>query len=616
MCGIIGYVGNKKATSVILEGLRRLEYRGYDSAGLAVLDGGTLSIHKEKGKIAQLAHALNGHLLCGSLGIGHTRWATHGEPNKINAHPHTDCTRKIVVVHNGIVENYQVLKERLRANNHRFCSDTDSEVIAHLIEDHLDDVGDFMKAVRLTLQELEGTYALAILYKDTPHRFIAARKGSPLIIGMGDKENFVASDIPAILKYTKRMLILSDFQIADVTPQKITVQDLEGKELRPHIEEIQWSLEEAERGGYPHFMLKEIYDQPQVMRKLLGAYTNLDDNRVKFDEIFLEQLKYTEQDLHDIKRIIVQACGTSYHSGLVGKYLFSSYSKIHSHVEMSSEFRYHPIIADPSTLLISITQSGETTDTLMGLREARAQGLKALSLCNVVGSTIARESDGVLYTHAGPEIGVASTKAYTAQVLAFSLLALYLGRKKNAIDDAVMQKMLIALHRIPELMHKILEQAKTIEDCAEIFCRKRDFLYLGRKWNYPSALEGALKLKEISYVHASAHPAGEMKHGPIALIDENVPVFCFVPQDSVHEKMMSNIQEVKARKGKVIAIATEGDETVRRHSDFVIYIPKTEEALYPLLAALPLQLFAYYVALKRGCEIDQPRNLAKSVTVE
>lgn len=616
MCGIIGYIGSKEAPSILLNGLKRLEYRGYDSAGIAIVGKNTLRVYKEKGKISELSNSLSLTMPAGKLGIGHTRWATHGEPNKNNAHPHLDCQEKIAIVHNGIIENSQVLKEKLLLKNHHFISDTDSEVIAHLIEDYLREEKTLLTAVRYALRDLQGTYALAIISKDCPDKLIAARNGSPLIVGLGEGENFIASDIPAILQYTKTVAILDDYQIVEISPQKVTVLNFHGRTQKLKTKEIEWSLEKAQKKGFPHFMLKEIYEQPLVLRNLLQRYIDEDSLKIKFDNIFHSCLKISPKKIRAIKRIVIQACGSSYHAGLIGKYLLNLFSKIYADVEVSSEFRYQHIADEDNAFVVSVTQSGETTDTLMGLREAKLQRLKTLSLCNVEDSTIARESDAVLYTHAGPEIGVASTKAYTAQILIFYLLALYLGEKRGLIVLHIFRKLILGLKKIPHLMEEILSNTTSIKQIANVFYSKRDFLYLGRTLNYASALEGALKLKEIAYVHASAHPAGEMKHGPIALIDENVVVLCIAPYDNLYEKMLSNIREVKARKGKIITIATEGNTEIQKYSDAVIYVPAVEEYFYPLLTALPLQLFAYYVALKRGCEIDQPRNLAKSVTVE
>ncbi len=612
MCGIIGYIGEKQAASIIMEGLKRLEYRGYDSAGIAVLNGDGLSIYKEKGKIGTLTASLKAHLPKGILGIGHTRWSTHGIPSKTNAHPHTDCKEKLAIVHNGIIENFQSLKQRLLKEGHTFKSETDTEVIAHLIEGYLTkNRGDLSLAVRLALKELEGTYAIALLCEDSPERFIAARNGSPLIVGLGKGESFIASDAPAILKHTKEVIILDDYQMVEVSKDGIKLTNLEGKSLSYKTTKIEWDAQQAEKTGFPHFMLKEIYEQPEVMRRILRLSINPELSTINFNE-----LNISKREFKRLNRIIIQACGTSYHAGLIGKSILELFTNIPTEVEISSEFRYRRLLADEDTLVLSITQSGETADTLLGLRKAKYKSFKTLSICNVLGSTVARESDGVIYTHAGPEIGVASTKAYTAQLTTLYLLAIYLGSLKGWIVPKIREKLLAELERIPNLMQELINDQSMIINCAQKYHGSRDFLFLGRGLHYPNALEGALKLKEIAYIHASGHPAGEMKHGPIALIDHKMPVVCIATKGETYEKMLSNIQEVKARKGIVIAIAEQGDEEIKSSVDEVIYIPEIEETFSPLLVALPMQLLAYHIAAKRGCEIDQPRNLAKSVTVE
>lgn len=617
MCGIIGYIGEKQAASIIMEGLKRLEYRGYDSAGIAVLNGGGLSIYKEKGKIDTLTTALKDNLPKGILGIGHVRWSTHGIPSKTNAHPHTDCKGKLAVVHNGIIENFQSLKQRLLKEGHTFKSETDTEVIAHLIEGYLSkNRGDLSLAVRLTLKELEGTYALAVLCEDSPQRFIAARNGSPLIVGLGKGENFVASDAPAILKHTKEVIILEDYQMLEVSKEAVKLTTLEGKDLSYKITKIEWDAEQAEKGGFPHFMLKEIYEQPEVIRRILRLSVDYGASTMDSDLISFKHLNISKDELKRLNRIIIQACGTSYHAGLIGKSILELFAGIPTEVAISSEFRYQQLLDNRDALVLSITQSGETADTLMGLRKAKTKFLKTLSICNVLGSTIARESDSVVYTYAGPEIGVASTKAYTAQLTTLYLLAIYLGSLRGLIVPQTQKRLLNELKKIPDLMQKIIDDQSMLINCAQKYYTARDFLFLGRGFNHPNALEGALKLKEIAYIHASGHSAGEMKHGPIALIDDKVPVVCIAPQDETYEKMLSNIQEVKARKGRVIAIANQEDQELKSSVDEVIHIPKTEEFFSALLIALPLQLLAYHIAAKRGCDIDQPRNLAKSVTVE
>lgn len=610
MCGIIGYIGNRPASSVILGGLKKLEYRGYDSAGVAVVSPGGLSVYKEKGKIDALGSILSSNPPKGNLGIGHVRWSTHGAPSKANAHPHTDCSETLAVVHNGIIENFHSLKQRLQEEGHSFRSETDTEVIAHLIEKHLSqNSGDLSLAVRMALKEIEGSYAIAVVCNNSPHRFVAARNGSPLIVGIGKDETFIASDAPPILKYTKDMIILEDYQMAEVSKDGARITCREGKELPSKITRVEWDAEQAEKEGFPHFMLKEIQQQPEIIRRIIRLSSGA-------GSISFKGLNIQRENLQSIEKIIIQACGTSYHSGLIGKSIIESFAGIPVETEISSEFRYRRLLTGKNTLVISITQSGETADTLVGLRKAKAHSLKTLAICNVVGSTISRESDGTIYTHAGPEIGVASTKAYTAQLATLYLLAIYLGSLKGVIHPEKQEKLFAELWNIPRLMREIINSQDTILGCAQKYHPNRDFLFLGRGLHYPGALEGALKLKEIAYIHSSGHPAGEMKHGPIALIDDKVPVVCIACKDETYDKMLSNIQEVKARKGIVIAIATKGDNEIKRYADEVVYIPATEEILYPLLTALPLQLLAYHIAAKKGCDIDQPRNLAKSVTVE
>ena len=610
MCGIIGYVGKKnRAIQVVLEGLKRLEYRGYDSWGIASLKNRELFIFKQKGKISEAIFPWR-EKFSAKIGIAHTRWATHGLPTQENAHPHLDCTKKIAIVHNGIIENFSSLKERLTSLGHKFSSCTDSEVIAHLIEEYLKKDLDFLQATRKALEELQGSYAIVVMHKDYPHQLIAARNGSPLIVGVGEKENFVASDIPALLNYTKKIVVLEDYQIALLSPDEIKIITQKKEPVSFKVQNIEWSYEDAEKKNFPHYMLKEIFEQPQVIRRLLEHYIDREKGKIKLGK------NLSELKLKRLESIIIQACGTSFHAGFLGSYLFESIAHIPSYSYISSEFRCKKLIRKNDSLLLSITQSGETIDTLIGLRKAKEVGFKTLSICNVVASSIARESDSVLYTLAGPEIGVASTKAYTAQICLLFLLALYLGEKNNVISQKEKKILLSDLQLIPHLMEKILSQSEKIKEIAYKYSSFEKFLYLGRNFNYPSALEGALKLKEIAYIPAEGYPAGEMKHGPIALVDEKSCVVSIVPLDKVYEKCISNIEEIKARKGKVIAIAVEKDEKVKGVCDEVIYIPGTHESLYPLLVALPLQLFAYYVAEKLGREIDKPRNLAKSVTVE
>lgn len=615
MCGIIGYIGEEQAAPIIMDGLKKLEYRGYDSSGIAVLNGGGINIHKEKGKLKIMDAFLKENMPGGNLAIGHVRWSTHGEPSRLNAHPHTDCKGNLAVVHNGIIENYQSLKTRLLKEGHTFKSDTDSEVIAHLVEKYLaQNENDLNLAVRLALKDLKGTYAMALLCKGSPGKFIAARNGSPLIVGLSKNGNFIASDVPAILKHTNEVIILNDYQLVEVSKDRVKISTLEGKDSPYEVTKVEWDAGQAEKCGFPHFMLKEINEQPEVIRRILRLSLKLYPEETNSNLISFENLNISGRELKKFNRIIIQACGTSYHAGLIGKSILELFAGIHTEVEISSEFHCrHP---DKNTLVLSITQSGETADTLMGLRRAKNNKLKALSICNVLGSTIARESNAVIYTHAGPEIGVASTKAYTAQLTTLYLLAIYLGSLRGLIAPRLREKLLNELKKIPDLIQDVLRQQDKVLKCAQKYSQAKDFLFLGRGFNFPNALEGALKLKEIAYIHASGHPAGEMKHGPIALIDDKVPVVCIAPGDEVYEKMLSNIQEVRARKGMIIAIAACGDEEIKKYADDVICVPKVEKFFYPLLVALPLQLLAYYIANERGCDIDQPRNLAKSVTVE
>lgn len=609
MCGIVGYVGDKDVDSVILVGLEKLEYRGYDSAGIATISDGELSVRKSVGKLRNLADILDKEPLGGKVGIGHTRWATHGEPNEVNAHPHLDCARQIAVVHNGIIENYYTLKEKLLREGHIFQSDTDTEVIPHLIEKYFED--SLENAVLKAVAELEGSFAFAVISEKEPEKIVGVRLNSPLIIGMGKGENLIASDIPAVLSLTRKIVDLEDRELCVIERDRVNIFTFKGRKIQREPRTVDWSVELTEKKGFPHFMLKEIYEQPEVIEKNLKRRIKEDG---KID--ILSDLNLSDSELSRVSRIIIQACGTSWHAGLIGKYLFEHYCRVHTEVDISSEFRYRNPVADGETYVMAISQSGETADTLAGLREAKAKFLRAISICNVMGSTIARESDGVIYTHAGPEIGVASTKAYTAQLLALYLLAFYIAKIKWLLNDEELAKKIGELRTIPAKIRKFLDSAQCIDILAKKFYKARDFLFLGRGVNYPSALEGALKLKEVSYIHATGHPAGEMKHGPIALIDEHMPVVCIIPKGSVYEKMLSNIEEVKARRGKVIAIANEGDERIKSIADHVVYIPETFEEFTPLLVAPPLQLLAYKIALLRGCDVDKPRNLAKSVTVE
>ena len=610
MCGIIGYVGEKQAPPILLDGLKKLEYRGYDSSGIGVIvkGDGSISLRKTHGKIQNLQNLIKDHPFPPScVGVSHTRWATHGAPNRVNAHPHTDCSGKIVVVHNGVIENYEKLKKSLQARGHKFSSDTDTEVVAHLIEEHMSK--GFLPAVKRAIKELKGAFALGIISSDDPETLIAARVGSPLIIGLGKKENFIASDVPAILEHTKRIIYLKDGQIAILRKDKVQVFTFDGKPAKYKIDTVTFKADAVGKQGYEHFMLKEIDEQPDVLQRMLRL-------RLKGNAVHLEGLNLTEKQLKGIQNIMIVACGTAHHAGMVGKYIIEALSGVPVTVDVSSEFRYRNPIVTKRTLVLAISQSGETADTLAAVREAKNKGAKIISICNVIGSSLARESDGVLYTHAGPEIGVASTKAYTAQLGMLYLLAIKLGSVHKVLSHKMLRDIVRDLRHIPFLYGKILKHKRPIAQIGYENSHFGCFLFLGRNINYPSALEGALKLKEISYVPAEGYAAGEMKHGPIALIDEYRAVVCIAVESDTYEKMISNIQEIRSRKGKVIAIASEGDETIKDHAEHVIYLPKTNKLLTPLLVALPLQLVAYYIAVKRGCDVDQPRNLAKSVTVE
>ncbi len=619
MCGIIGYIGNRKAQDVVLKGLGRLEYRGYDSAGIAVVEGGKINLVKRQGKLRILINELETSPLGGSLGVGHTRWATHGVPSDTNAHPHLDCSGKIAVVHNGIVENYLALRQSLTKEGHKFLSETDTETIAHLIEKFYK--GDLEEAVIKALKLIKGSYAIAVIHKDEPETLIGARCDSPLIIGVGSNENFLASDVPAVLDYTKNVIYLENHEVVKLTKDSVRVKDLSGRVTHKKISTVKWDVSQAEKAGYPHFMLKEIYEQGDVVKGIL-------DERLVKDKVVFDELKIKESDLKKIKKIAIVACGTAYHAGLTGKYMLEEYARIPCWVDTSSEFRYRNPMVDSQTLAIIVSQSGETADSLAALREAKKRGAKTLGICNVVGSSIAREADGVIYTHAGPEIAVASTKAYTAQLAIFYLLTLYLARITKATPVSKLNVLTRELTKMPIVMNELITQYRSdyniLAAYAEEFKRyyfekhnKSYFLYLGRNINYPNALEGALKLKEISYISAEGYPAGEMKHGPIALIDENPWVVCIAVKCKTYDKMLSNIQEIKARGGIVIGVVTEGDKEIQHYNiNYLIEIPRCEELFSPLLVVIPLQLLAYYVAKEFGYDIDQPRNLAKSVTVE
>ncbi|MDQ6689976.1 MAG: glutamine--fructose-6-phosphate transaminase (isomerizing) [Gemmatimonadota bacterium] len=608
MCGIIGYIGTRGATPLLLEGLKRMEYRGYDSAGVAVMNGAGVETRKAAGKISELERALAASPVAGEMGIGHTRWATHGVPNECNAHPHIDCKGNIAVVHNGIIENSGTLKRGLEARGHKFASDTDTEVIAHLIEEAFD--GNLEDAVIEALWQIEGTYGIAVVSSKDRNKIVAARKGSPLLIGLGDGEYYVASDVSAILAQTREVVYLDDGDVAVLTRDGYTVLNQRAQQLERRVSKIDWDLDQIERGGFDHFMLKEIFEQPATVENCMRGRLLLDQGTSK-----LGGLNMTDEELLKFDNILITACGTSWHSALIGEHMLENLARIPVEVEYASELRYrNPIVTD-KTLCIVISQSGETADTLAAMREAKSRGARTYGIVNVVGSTIARESDGGIYVHAGPEIGVASTKAFTSQVIALLLFTLKLARLRNLsmVDGReIIEEML----KLPSKIQNILDRAPEIEKIAEEFKNAQNFLYLGRGYSFPTALEGALKLKEISYIHAEGYPAAEMKHGPIALIDEKMPVLFITPHDSVFDKVVSNVQEVKARGGRVVAITTRDEEVLNGKLDYEFRIPETKDMLTPVLASVPLQLLAYFIAVKRGANVDQPRNLAKSVTVE
>ena len=622
MCGIVGYVGKKRVVPVIIDGLRRLEYRGYDSAGIAVAgNGGGLQVRRAEGKLRNLEEVIRAKPLDGTYGIGHTRWATHGRPTEENAHPHRDCTGKIVVVHNGIVENYVALKKQLIAEGHKFTTETDTEVIAHLVEKNLgtgENRKSLEEAVRETVKQLSGVFAIAVISSDEPDKIVAGRNGPPAVIGLGDNEYFVASDVPAILFHTRDLFFLGDGDLATITPKGVELTDFDGHPVSRQVQHITWDPIMAEKGGFKHFMLKEIFEQPRAVRDTTLGRVSLDTGKV-----FLDEMDITEDEFRNLKKVYITACGTSWHAGLAGKFMIERLAKVPVEVDYASEFRYRDPLISAGDLTILITQSGETADTIAAMREARTKGAKTLGVCNVVGSMIARESNGTVYTHAGPEIGVASTKAFTAQLTALFLFAVYLGQVRGTLTIEESKKLLNELMLIPGKLDALLSADDVTEKLANEFHKAHDFLFLGRGVHYPIALEGALKLKEISYIHAEGYPAGEMKHGPNALIDEELPVVILATRDvndpdSVlrYEKTLSNLKEVKARSGTVIAVATEGDEEIKEAADHVIYVPHAPELLSPILEVVPLQLLAYHIAVRRGCDVDQPRNLAKSVTVE
>src|SRR6184192_1343499 len=624
MCGIVGYVGNKQVVPLIIEGLRNLEYRGYDSAGIAAVDENRkLQIRRAEGKLRNLEEVLRKDPIDGSYGVGHTRWATHGRPTEENAHPHRDCSGKVVVVHNGIIENYVSLKKKLAEEGHRFTTETDTEIVAHMIEKYVMHSGNghrpsLEEAVRKTVAQLTGVFALAVISVDEPNTIVAARNGPPAVIGLGKDEYFVASDVPAILYHTRDLFFLGDGDLAVITPEGVRLTDFNGQPIVRQVQHVTWDPIMAEKGGFKHFMLKEIYEQPRAVRD-----TTLGRISQETGHVFLDEMEITEAEFKAAKKINIAACGTSWHAAQAGKFMLERMARVPVEVDYASEWRYRDPIIPSGTITLLISQSGETADTIAAQREAKAKGSKTLAICNVVGLMITREAAGTIYTHAGPEIGVASTKAFTAQLTALYLFALYLGQVRGSITPEQAKALVQELTRMPGKLEHLLTHEEDCEDLAKEYVRSQDFLFLGRGIHYPIALEGALKLKEISYIHAEGYPAGEMKHGPNALIDENLPVVIIAtrdPKDPLsmvrYEKTMSNLKEVKARSGKVVAVACEGDDEVAKMADHLITIPVTRELLLPLLEMIPLQLLAYHIAVRRGCDVDQPRNLAKSVTVE
>jgi glutamine---fructose-6-phosphate transaminase (isomerizing) len=624
MCGIVGYVGKKSVVPVIIEGLRRLEYRGYDSAGIAVSGiGQGLELRRAEGKLRNLEEVIRQRPIDGTYGIGHTRWATHGRPTEENAHPHRDCTGKIVVVHNGIVENYLTLKKKLTEEGHKFTTETDTEIIAHLVEKYSASTGNGSRplledAVRQTVKQLTGVFALAVISTDEPNKIVAARNGPPAVIGLGNDEYFVASDVPAILHHTRDIFFLADGDLAVVTLDGVHLSDFDGRPVRRQIQHVTWDPIMAEKGGFKHFMLKEIYEQPRAVRDTTLGRVSQDTGH-----IFLEEMEIGEAEFRAASKINIIACGTSWHAGQAGKFMIESLARVPVEVDYASEWRYRNPIVEPNTITLVISQSGETADTIAAQREAKAKGSKTLAICNVVGSMITREAAGTIYTHAGPEIGVASTKAFTGQLTALYVFAMYLAQVRGVMAPEQARAAMLELTRIPSKLEHVLTQDEACDELAKRYQKVHDFLFLGRGIHYPIALEGALKLKEISYIHAEGYPAGEMKHGPNALIDENLPVVVIATRDANnpdsvlrYEKTMSNLKEVKARSGVVIALATEGDEEIKEAADHVLYVPAAPEELLPILEIVPLQLLAYHIAVRRGCDVDQPRNLAKSVTVE
>jgi glucosamine--fructose-6-phosphate aminotransferase (isomerizing) len=614
MCGIIGYIGSKQVVPILIDGLRRLEYRGYDSAGVAVLRNGAIELRRSAGKLQRLEEVIATEPLEGEYGIGHTRWATHGRPTEENAHPHRDCSGRIVVVHNGIIENYLDLKQQLQKEGHRFVTETDTEIVAHLVE--RETRGDGLEnAVRRALLYMRGLFALVLISADDPNKIVTVRNGPPIVVGLGEGEFFVASDIPAILSHTRDVVFLGDEEMAVISPKGVEFTDYSGRAVSKKSTRVSWDPVMAEKAGYKHFMLKEIFEQPWAAKE-----TVLGRASVERGKVFLQEIEIPDQGLREIERVVILACGTSWHAALVGKFLIESLARVPVDVDYGSEYRYRDPIVSKNTLALVITQSGETADTLAALREAKKKGARSISICNVVGSMATRETEGTVYTHAGPEIGVASTKAFTSQLVALHLFAMYLGQIRGTMTEAAARPHLESLIQLPLLLEQTLKCEPLTEEIARRFYQRSDFLYLGRGINYPIALEGALKLKEISYIHAEGYPAGEMKHGPIALIDEQMPVVTIAPHDHVFEKMVGNIQEAKARGGSVVALATVGHNSLQElldpAYDFLISVPEAHPLLTPVLMVVPLQLLAYHIAVRRGCDVDQPRNLAKSVTVE
>ncbi|MFO7447142.1 MAG: glutamine--fructose-6-phosphate transaminase (isomerizing) [Ignavibacteriaceae bacterium] len=609
MCGIVGYIGEKNCVPILISGLKRLEYRGYDSAGIGIINSVT-EVYKNKGKVSVLEDRISSLNLNANLGIGHTRWATHGVPNELNAHPHFNSEKSLFVIHNGIIENYQTLRTGLKKLGYNFITDTDTEVLPHLIDSFMKKGYNLFKSVQLALSEVDGTYGIAVVYSGEPDKLVAARKGSPLVIGIGDKENFVASDVSAILAYTKQVIYMEDGEVVELTKDRVIAKTINDAEIEKEVHEINMTLDEIDKGGYAHFMLKEIMEQPESVCNSMRGRLLFNEGTAK-----LGGLQEVADRLANSKRIIISACGTSWHSGLVGEYMLEQFARIPTEVEYASEFRYRNPIIGPDDAIFFISQSGETADTLAALREAKIRGALVLGICNVVGSSIARESTAGVYTHAGPEIGVASTKAFTSQLVVLALITLLIARRKSMslIDGKTIAE---EMEKIPDKIAQILKLNDKIEYIASEFVDSKNFLYLGRGYNFPVALEGALKMKEISYIHAEGYPAAEMKHGPIALIDDNMPAVFIAPKDSTYEKIISNIEEIKARKGRIIAIASENDNEIDKLVDYTIKIPDTIRMLMPILTAIPLQLLAYHIAVKKGLNVDQPRNLAKSVTVE